>query len=442
MVNPTNSFGPELDPFNDARYLRVPMHELSDGTFVNASAGTPMPITFGNPLASDAFGRQRTSTPTTLFDSKQLFDNLPLFWDDQEVSGSGTSSVHSSDRASSIMSVSDSTAGKRVRQTFQRFNYQPGKSQLILQTANLAGVLGTGTQAAVGYFDDSNGVFWEYDSGVIYICVRSNTTGTPVTTRVPQSEWNGDKMDGTGPSGVTLDPTKSQILGTDFEWLGVGTVRFFFVVDEVFILAHEQHHANHAAGVYMSTPNLPLRYEIENDGTGNAASIEQICSTVISEGGLQPTGQFHYASTEGTKRNFNTAGTLYPLVGLRLKAAAISEVVDLDYGSVSLTTNDDFEWLIVFNPTVTGTDGAWSDRANSACQVYLNGADGTPDTATGGQIVSGGYGQGNSSISSGLENDLKLGSAIDGSVDEAYLCVRPLGSNADVYGGIGWRELS
>src|SRR3990167_311155 len=87
--------------------------------------------------AFDAFSRLRTSHPLSVFDSKQVFDNLPLIWDDQETSGSGTSSAHSANTASSPLSVSASTAGTRVRQTFRRFNYQPGKAQLVLMTGTL-----------------------------------------------------------------------------------------------------------------------------------------------------------------------------------------------------------------------------------------------------------------------------------------------------------------
>jgi len=77
--------------------------------------------------SSDAFGRLRVSSPHTLIDSKQIFDNQPLYWDDSGVSGTGTTSTHSTLTAMTTMGVSLNTAGKRVRQTFQRFNYQPGK---------------------------------------------------------------------------------------------------------------------------------------------------------------------------------------------------------------------------------------------------------------------------------------------------------------------------
>jgi len=60
------------------------------------------------------------------------------------------------------------------------------------------------------------------------------------------------------------------------------------VVDGVPTYLHQFNHANHSAGVYMTTPNLPIRYEISNDGTGAAAEMECICSSVMSEGGQHP----------------------------------------------------------------------------------------------------------------------------------------------------------
>lgn len=85
-------------------------------------------VRYSDSQSLDAFGRIRTSSPYTLFDSKQLFDNQPLFWDDSEVSGGSTTSSHSTATASTTIGVGATTAGKRVRQTFMSFNYQPGKS--------------------------------------------------------------------------------------------------------------------------------------------------------------------------------------------------------------------------------------------------------------------------------------------------------------------------
>ena len=280
----------------------------------------------------DAFGRSRVGTPTTLFDSKQLFDNQSLFWDDQEVSGSSTTSTHSTARASTTIAVGATTAGNRTRQTFQRWNYQPGKSQLAL----LTGILdksggGTGITRRVGLFDDDNGLFFEDDEGTVKVVVRTSTSGSAVNTKVSQSAWNIDTMDGSGgyknPSQVSIDWTKTQIFVIDFEWLGVGRVRFGLNVDGVTYYVHEFRNANNLAVVYMSTPNLPCRYEIDNDGTGAASEIEHICATVMSEGGVEDLGVIHYVSTAGTQVDMTTEDQLYAIKGIRLKSTHLGSVI-------------------------------------------------------------------------------------------------------------------
>lgn len=386
----------------------------------------------------DAFARWRVSNPTTIFDSKQIFDAQPLLWDDQEVSGSGTSSSHSTAAARTRISVSNATAGKRVRQTFMRFNYQPGKSQLILLTARMSSSVDAGIAAAVGQFDDDNGIFFKMDGTTMKAVIRSSVTGSPVDTEVEQSSFNLDTMDGNGASGVTLDPTKTQIIIIDYEWLGVGRVRMGFVVDGIPIYCHEFLHANVLDAVYMSTPNLPLRYEIENLGTGGAVSMDHICSCVMSEGGSQDLGVLRAASTNGIHVDANAADTIYAVLGIRLKSTHLGATVKQVQASMISETADDFEWLLLWNPTVAGTF-TYVDETNSAVQV-ARGA--TTNTVTGGTLLAGGYASVDQlSIQSQLANAIHLGSAIDGTPDELVFCVRPLSSNADIQGSLNWREL-
>jgi len=73
----------------------------------------------------------------------------------------------------------------------------------------------------------------------------------------------------------------------------------------------------------MSTPNLPLRYEIENDGTGISSSFEQICSTVISEGGAQNTGLIRGLNRGATSFVTNNNASIYPLIAFALKRQVI-----------------------------------------------------------------------------------------------------------------------
>lgn len=385
----------------------------------------------------DAFGRFRTASPATLWDSKALNDDGPLLWDDQEVSGGSTTSTFSKARASVVLGVAATTAGKRVRQTFRSFNYQPGKSQLVILTG-IIGAQGAGLTAELGMFDDNNGLFFRNDEGTMNVVVRSKVSGSVVDTATPQTQWNLDAMNGSGRSGYTLDWDKAQIFLIDYEWLGVGRVRFGVVVDGIPYYVHESLHANASTSVYMSTPNLPIRYSIENDGTGAASTVEQICNTVISEGGEHPSGVDTWVSNGATHVDADVADTVYALVGVRLKSTHIGATIEPRSVSVLAETNDDFEWFLALNPTVAGSF-TYSDITNSALQ---SAAGATANTVTGGYLVAGGYGSAQSQFSAPIDTTLRLGAAIDGTVDEMVLCVRPLTANANILGGVLFREVT
>ena len=411
---------------------------LDYGTISSVQGNESLQILENLTPSLDAFARSRMTTPETIFDSKQIFNSVPLLWDDQEVSGSGTSSTHDPNRAETAMAVSASTAGVRTRQTFMRFNYQPGKSQLIILTG-LFDQGGVGLNQYMGYMDDSNGVYFTDQDGVMNIGLRSNVTGTPIDTIVPQADWNLDPVDGTGPSGLTLDKTKANIYFFDFEWLGVGTVRYGVFSDGKPVYVHATHNANANTAVYMSTPNLPVRYSVENDGTyASVATLRHLCSTVISEGGQNPSGIIHYESTGGNHVDANAVDTLYAVIGVKLRDGYEGLTVDFLSYSILCETNDNFEWVVLFNPTVAGTF-TYSDHADGGVQTALGA---TANTVTGGQALSGGWGVGNGSLDGTVENARRLGTAIDGTKDTAVLCVRPLSVNADVQASITWRELS
>ena len=407
----------------------------------------PVDIEIGDNYSLDAFGRLRISEPHTVFESKLIFDNSPLFWDDQEVTGSGTTSIHSVNTASIVLAVG-AVAGKRVRQTFSRPNYQPGKSQLILMSGNLrVSGGGSGITSACGIFDAGNGIFFQSKDNDINVVLRSKTTGSAVDDTVSQNSWNLDTLDGLGPSGHKVDFTKSQIFMIDYEWLGVGRVRLGLVLNGIPIYCHEFDNSNKLSGVYMSTPNLPLRYQIENDGTGAASSMRQICSTIVFEGGRTEIGEARWASTGGAALVTDTENVIYALVGIRLKSSHIGHTIEIQNIALQIQTASEFlEWLLLFNPTVAGSF-TYGDQTNSGVQIALGA---TANTVTGGIQVLGGYDETGNNPSGGggsaneVNNALLLGSAIDGTLDTLVLCVRPIGGAAalSVEGGISWRELT
>lgn len=390
-----------------------------------------------NPL--DAFGRIRVSNPLTIFGSKQLVDGQALFWDDQATSGSGTSSTYTSSKSATVLGVSNATAGVRTRQTYRWFNYQPGKSQLLLMTFAF-GAAATGITRRAGLFTDDNGVFLEQTSTGPRFVVRKAASDTVI----PQSSWNADKLDGTGPTRINLDLSKVQIFFVDYEWLGVGSVRFGFVINGTFVTAHRQHTANIGSSVYHTNPNLPCRYELRNDGSGAAATLDAICCSVTSEGGIDETGLQRSIDRVITPFATNNDTSIYPILGIRLKSTYPAATVRLVGGSILNPTNSTFRWVVGIAPTYAGTALTWTDLANSAIQFCNTSTNGTTVSNTG-VVLTSGYEitSSGSNFATSLKplGFLTIGTSIAGVAQELWLMVQRIsGGSEDFYASLQWEE--
>jgi len=261
----------------------------------------------------DAFGRGRVSMPYTLGDYKHLYGLDPNFID--YVVNGGTVAFQQNQACARLTTTSNSSS-RVVHQTKFYHHYMPGKSQVILSSFNFYAATANVTKRT-GYYDDDNGIFLEQaGDGTLTWVIRSYVTGAPQERRFTQSQWNQDKCDGTGPSGFNIDITKTQLIWIDFQWLGVGRVRCGFVHDGEYVFAHEFNNSNNLATVYISSPNLPVRCEIVNVGTTTGAYFDQICSTVMSEGGYVEAGQDWAVSN--TPRLL-TSGQTLPIMAIRLK---------------------------------------------------------------------------------------------------------------------------
>jgi hypothetical protein len=219
----------------------------------DTDSATPQVVSFDVQGQKDAFGKLRVSTPYTIFDSKLISDKANLFFD-EEINGGGSIN-HNFGDSSVILSVS-ADGDYVIRQTKMRFNYQAGKAQNILLTGVLGGTALSGTESKIGYFNSStstpfsaslDGIWFERIGSEYNLCISK----LGVTNRIPRSQWNVDTLDGNGPSGVTVDFSKSQIFNISFEWLGVGSVIFGLIVNEKYYVLHVQRHANIIDGTYM-----------------------------------------------------------------------------------------------------------------------------------------------------------------------------------------------
>jgi hypothetical protein len=405
---------------------------------------TPATIEYADTPQLDPFSRLRVSTPHTLFASKLLLDNQPLVWDDQQVTGASTTSTYNSASASVTLLADAAVAGRRLRQTFRRFNYQPGKGQLIFLTGVLA-LTGSGNAAItrrIGYYDDNNGFYFEYGSSTLNVVYRSSASGSIVSTPIAQSAWNLDKMDGTGVSGITLDVTKAQIFVIDFQWLGVGRIRFGFDIGGDVYYCHQITPANNQAIVSIANPNLPLRYEIISAGGGSGtATMMQICSTVASEAGVQEVGFPFTADTGSTLLVTGNNVLVYTLLAMQFQAGKNIASIILDSFSVQgVTANCAYRIALILNPTIAGAAITYTNVPNSAVKV---GPGVVGNTVTGGTVLFSEFIQSsrNASAFSEPSQDLTLGSAIAGVSDTLVLAVQPVPALAISFSGsMNWRE--
>jgi hypothetical protein len=285
------------------------------------------------------------------------------------------------------LNVTAAVGSSVQRQTTKVFAYQPGKSLLILTTF-VCSTPKANLDQKVGYYGSDNGYYFEQDGLTSYFVERSAVSGAVTNTRVAQSAWNVDPLNGTGPSGITLDVSKAQILWMDLQWLGVGTVRMGFVINDVYIICHEWQHANIIASTYTTTASLPLSCEITNTGaTASPSTFKQICATVISEGGFALTGLQQSAGTPITAaRTLVTAGAPYPVVSLRLKTTRLDAIAIVTAISIlGQGNNETFRWEVRAAGATTG--GSWIDAGvNSSVEYNLTGT-----AYTGGRILAAGY---------------------------------------------------
>jgi hypothetical protein len=396
-------------------------------------------------MAVDAFGRARVSQPLTLFDSFHRYQ------DNGKINTANTATgTFTHDSNSSIVSLTvDTTSGAYVkRESSKVFAYQPGKSLQILQTYIL-NPSKENLRQRFGYFGEENGVFLQLEDNELSFIIRSSSTGSLVENKVVQSNWNIDKLDGTGPSKLTLDITKAQIQFIDIEWLGLGTVRVGFVINGQFIHCHSFHHANLITNTYMTTGCLPVRAEIENIGiTESSSTLQILCTTVISEGGYELKGRSRgIIMPFATPKDIPTAGTFVPLISIRLKdTRSDAIVVPKNIEFFGITNNTKYIYKIITGATLANT--SWVSAGADSSVEY----DVSATTITGGIDRQLGYvnisaGAGGSSVqldANQLFNfQLERNSFAANNKGFAFTLAATGATNGDdAIGGITWEEIT
>lgn len=389
---------------------------------------------FGDNAASDAFGRLRVSLPNTLLDSKFLYDKQLQYYDEKVNIGSSTFTPNDS----LVTLATSGNGGYVIRQTTTRYNYQPGKSMFGVFTfvaapeTNITKRIGLFQGLSAAPYTPTDGMYLEMgSSGPSFNIIK--TFGTSYTVTVPQSSWNIDTLDGNGPSKLTIDFTKGQIFAMDYEWLGLGRIRFGFYLEGKLYYAHEVTNLNVLLAPYITSPNQPVRYEIRQNGAGTG-SMKQICATVLEEGADEILGVAVTASLSSAVTVQN--GVMTPILAIRLNQnysnlAFLGKSFDL-YNTDNTT---DILFKIYRNPSFNKAL-TWQNIENSYLQFASGG---NVTTLSGGYTLYSGYvprSQGTGAGTGGVEITSlfgRFGTQIDGTPDTLVLAGIGLGNTATVY---------
>jgi hypothetical protein len=273
-----------------------------------------------------------------------------------------------------------------IHQTKNYHHYQPGKSQLV-KTSFVFGSPVANVTKRTGLFDNVEGIFLEMSGATLSWNIRS----VNLNQTAGINTWL-DPMDGTGPSGVNLDFSKTQLAFIDFQWLGVGQVRCGFVHEGRNMITKIFYNTNNIEFPYLRNPSLPIRCEIAS--SGGSGSMKQICATVVSEGGYSEVGREYDISSGHIGRSCPVGGTAYPILAIRLKNLfkGLANRVSVRLTNISaFALGSNAQWQLWKFPTASALTGTvnWSDvNVNSACEFSVAP---TAVVLTSGLLVTSGY---------------------------------------------------
>ena len=195
-----------------------------------------------------------------------------------------------------------------------------------------------------GYFDSLNGFGFGIDNSGLYTFVKRSGA---IVRKAYQSDWLLDSLDGTGPSGISIDPSDGSVFRFPFLWYGYGSIRFDVVnrtlTRDKTVTADV---ASFKGEVSIDNPNLPV-----------AAKIWGNCKLAL--GGRQYGSYGRYTPKRrivGAVREGVSVGTTdVPLVSFRLRSdVPVYESISVKLQGVEILTTDPIIWGICYNPTLTG----------------------------------------------------------------------------------------
>lgn len=339
----------------------------------------------------DSFERVRVSEVRNQFEfnfGSILTSTATSIWESTAVA-SGTQALTTNLYGTELNTLTTSGSGYWI-QSYQHIRYAPGVSTLLRFTFSFNTLL-TNVRQRVGMFTDQgtfpstagDGLYLEADGSTISVVRRYMTTGgAGAEERIAQASWNMDKLNGTGTSGINLDWEKPQHLVIEYQWLGVGTIRFGFETGSGGVIwAHEMVSVNNLTVPWSRTGSLPVRAEIIANGTLAVAGKLTLINVVVQQEGdvLDYRGWRYFGANSGTTvRTVGTAAGFFPIMSLRpistndltKRAKIVPTSIDITIATAGTGTTSIQVALLMLPTPNTGATFA-VNPAGSACSVDI-----------------------------------------------------------------------
>ena len=394
-----------------------------------------------DPRHVDPFFRLITANPSQIGSMDFRQGKHPQYMDEALVGG-GTA-THIPARSSIDMTVGTANGDRVLRRTYRSFDYRRGNSQTVFMSM-IIGAGRSNVNIEQGYFDDNNGCFIRNRDGALYFVIRSGASGAVVDTAIAQADWNWDRLDGslgaTNRSGVTLDPSKQNVMFIEFSGLGANVVVFGFIINGVKIICHVQNNANIITRPWATTAMLPISSLIENVGaTAGSTTTTLTCFAVFSNGSVEKENPVKSISSGVTALNVNTTATA--IAGIRIRPDIRNVGVQAISYDITPTSGNSFLYYRVIQRGTIAGGGTWTNF-NDILQVLTAPAVYTEAT---GYILD----QGHLSTSNQNRNrseivtksDIFLGHSINGTPDNLLLVAQTTTSTATIHFDGFFREI-
>ncbi len=350
----------------------VSPRRLGDFQNINGVDGV-YDITRDHPRFLDVVGRTKVSRHQNVYDADFEYGKQALRW--EEFTAGAATITHLPSSGAVRMRLTTASGDITIRQSRPYHRYQPGKTMFMATAVNF-GTAQANQFQRVGFFDDSNGVFFEQappttENPFGMACViRSDSSGVITDTRFRMlapgnvSEWNGDQL-----IRAAIDWARIQMLFVEYAWYGAGAVRFGVFIDGEPYVLHQVGFGNRPTQTvaWARTGNLPVRYEQRNTGaTATQNDMLHYGVSVMVEGGVDDQRGFTYTygMALGTPtRTVAAATNRFPVLSIRMRVMGTQEYTQATAAATAGTTT-----------SLTAGTAAWTvNQWQGRCVNYIVG---------------------------------------------------------------------